>query len=199
MSAVWQRAPFSLLPLERKSWRWREAEQECIQRFMARGEIDYAHHWPWCALGICPPPDSSACYTYTHTQYGQLHSRQKIQEITSRSFWTEYRLCHHLICRQTLFLSLFRQSPSFKKNKQKKHLESVVSSRSVQGFVPTVCVVSNDGCFIPLATEGSDRLLMDGCCGMARKDGAARFPWDCSTSVCVSFPCVSQVWVKELN
>lgn len=54
----------------------------------------------------------------------------------------------------------------------------------MQGFVPTVCVVSSDGCFIPLVTEGSDRLLMDGCCGMARKDGAARFPCD-AAGVCL--------------
>lgn len=132
MSSVWQRTPFSPHPLERKSWRWREAEQECSQRFMARGEIDYACHWPWCALGICPPPDSSACYTYTHTQYGPLHSKQKLLETASRLFWAKLHPSRHLNCKQAHFLSFDIRIIL------KKHLGSVSAGQRRVLFLPCV-------------------------------------------------------------
>lgn len=122
-----------------------------------------------CAWHLPPTRLISMLHIHPHTQYGHLHSKQKLLETASRPFWAKHHPSRHLNCRQDS-LSLFWHPHHLKKTPRK------CFSRSAQGFVLTVCVVSSDGCFIPLVTEGSDRLLMDGCCGMARKDGAAGFP-----------------------
>ncbi len=84
-----------------------------------------------CAWHLPPTRLISMLHIHPHTQYGHLHSKQKLLETASRPFWAKHHPSRHLNCRQDS-LSLFWHPHHFK-----KHLGSVSAGRRVL-FLPCV-------------------------------------------------------------